>query len=72
MISLGKAIERHEKSKSHIVATMKLKVFGKVRTDQALSQAATLDVQQHNSQNCDYFRELLDNHAVSHVQRAVL
>ena len=72
MISLGKAIERHEKSKSHIVATMKLKVFGKVRADQALSQAATLDVQQHNSQNCVYFRELLNNHAVSHVQRAVL
>ena len=56
MISLGKAIERHEKSKSHIVATMKLKVFGKVRTDQALGR----------------FCELLDSHAVSHVQRAVL
>ncbi|XP_063062575.1 uncharacterized protein LOC134455446 [Engraulis encrasicolus] len=49
MVNLGRAIERHEKSRAHIVATMKLKVFGKERgeVDQEAEQSRS---KQHNAQ----------------------
>lgn len=61
--NLPRATERHGKSKSHITASLKLKLFGKVRIDEALSQAAAISVQRHNDQvskNRDILRKLID------------
>ena len=46
--NLQRAMERHGKSKSHINSNLKLKVFGSVRIDEALSQAASIATQRHN------------------------
>ena len=46
--NLQRAMERHGKSKSHINSNLKLKLFGRVRIDEALSQAASIATQCHN------------------------
>ena len=46
--NLQRAMERYGKSKSHINSNLKLKLFGHVRIDEALSQAASIATQRHN------------------------
>lgn len=48
LANLTRAIERHAKSKCHIMSELKLKLFGRVRINEALDQASVISVQRHN------------------------
>ncbi|XP_074521341.1 zinc finger MYM-type protein 1-like [Halichoeres trimaculatus] len=43
-------MERHSKSRGRITSELKLKLFGRVRIDEALDQAAAISVTRHNQQ----------------------
>uniref|UniRef100_A0A8C4QQC1 C2H2-type domain-containing protein n=1 Tax=Eptatretus burgeri TaxID=7764 RepID=A0A8C4QQC1_EPTBU len=61
--NLSRAIERHGRSKAHVTASLKLKLFDQVRINGASSQAATIGVKNHNEQvtkNRDVLRRLID------------
>lgn len=55
-------MESHAKSRNHISSALKLKLFGRVKIDEAFSQAAAIGVQRHNEQvvkNRDLLRKLI-------------
>ena len=60
--NMQRAMERHGKSKSHINSNLKLKLFGRVRMDEALSQAASIATQRHNGlvrRNWEILRKMI-------------
>ncbi|KAF3835860.1 hypothetical protein F7725_028418 [Dissostichus mawsoni] len=62
LANLSRAIERHGKSKNHIDCAVKLKLFGRVRIDEALDLARTISTKKHNEQvkkNRDILRKLI-------------
>ncbi|XP_074521359.1 zinc finger MYM-type protein 1-like [Halichoeres trimaculatus] len=50
LANLARAMERHSKSRGRITSELKLKLFGRVRIDEALDQAAAISVTRHNQQ----------------------
>ncbi|KAF3833366.1 hypothetical protein F7725_027031 [Dissostichus mawsoni] len=62
LANLSRAIERHGKSKNHIDCAVKLKLFGRVRIDEALDLARTISTKKHKEQvkkNRDILRKLI-------------
>ena len=60
--NLQRAMERHGKSKSHINSNLKLKLFGRVQIDEALSKAASIATQRHNGlvrRNWEILRKMI-------------
>uniref|UniRef100_UPI00358EC1B0 uncharacterized protein n=1 Tax=Myxine glutinosa TaxID=7769 RepID=UPI00358EC1B0 len=61
--NLSRAIERHGKSKAHVTASLKLKLFDQVRINEDSSRAATNGAKNHNEQvtkNRDILRRLIN------------
>ncbi len=50
LANLSRAIERHGKSKNHTDCAVKLKLFGRVWTDEALHLARSFSTKKHNEQ----------------------